>query len=197
MNSKLILLVTSLALPLAVAGQNPATANKPNEQLSSSDKSFVTALIQEDISEIDLAKMALQKSADPQVKDYAQTKILGADPEMRERADQIAQQYGINPPTEPNARQKQVHGELSGKNGNLFDQSYMVYEATQQSADLQLVNAEINSTKNPTIKSYASKEKTPVEQAAASAIDVNKKVSSEMLHYKETDNGAGSGQHQR
>jgi putative membrane protein len=201
MITKFMPTVVTLALTLVMAAQNPQDKNQnppdknnSNDQLSSSDHSFLTALIQEDISEIELAKMALQKSSDPQVKQYAQTKILDADPEMRHGADQIARQCGLTPPSEPNARQKQVQGELSNKTGKLFDNSYMIYEAMQQNSDLELVNAELKSTKNSALKSYVTKEKTPVQQAAASAIDVNKKVASELATYKQPDAGGGTGQ---
>lgn len=200
MNLKLPLLVLifSLSMPLARAGQNPA--NKPrnatenNGQISSSDKSFLQALIQEDMSEIQLAHLALQKSSSPEVKQYANSKILAADPDMRDRAEQIAKQYGMTPPKGPNARQDQTYGKLAKQSGKLFDNAYMNYEADQQSADVNLVQAEINSTDNPTVKSYAQTEELPVKQAASSAVDLSTKISTKMTDYRQPDNGGDPGQ---
>lgn len=190
MISKLIIAVVSLMMPLAIFGQTTSSAtSKANQQLSNSDEAFLKAIIQEDISEIGLAQMALQKSSDPQIKQYAQTKILAADPEMRDRADQIIQQSGMTPPTTPNALQESIRSELSGESGKSFDKSYMVYEASQQSADAKLMDREIKSTNNSTVKTYAKDEQTPVQQAAASAIQVNKVVASGLIHYKSP--GAG------
>ena len=195
MISKLTLLSLAISLPLALAGQNPPSkpnnSAQNNSQISSSDKEFLQALIQEDVSEIQLAHLALQKSSSPEVKQYAQSKILDADPDMRDRAQQIATQYGVTPPKGPNAQQDQTQGMLSQKSGKLFDNSYMNYEADQQSADVKLVQAEIDSTNNPTIKSYAQTEVLPVKQAASSAVDLSTKISSELDNYRQPDNGDG------
>jgi putative membrane protein len=181
------LLVTVLALPLAMAAQQtPATqANNPGP-LAKADQMFLKAIIQEDISEISLADMVLQKTSNAQVKDYAQTKILAADPQMRDRAASIARDHGMQPPSQPNARQKQMHDKLSQKSAQLFDDAYMNYEASQQHGDDQLVQAEIKSTSNPKLKSYATEEQKPVHGAATSAKNISREISSRMTHYKQS-----------
>lgn len=185
---KPLTLAITLALPLTMVGQNsspPKQQQQSAEQLSSADKMFLKAIVREDISEINLAKMALQKSSDPQVKQYAQTKILDAAPQMRDRAEQILQNNGISPPSHPNSMQKTMAGRLSGKSGKVFDNAYMNYEASQQTADFELVKTEIESTKNSEMKTYASSEQTPVEQAALAAKDVSTQISSQMQHYRQ------------
>jgi predicted outer membrane protein len=163
-----------------------------NAQLSLDDQLFLEALIQEDISEIDLAGMALEKSDDPDVKQYAQTKILAADPQMRDGAAQIASAHGMTPPTEPEARQKEIKDKLSKMSGKLFDNAYMGYEANQQDADVKLVNAELAATKNPAVKAYVTKEKTPVEQAAAAALQVHTKIAQGLTNYRQDAMNKGS-----
>lgn len=181
-----------LGLSMAMAGQNsskmgPNTQQtQANQQLSNSDTAFLKALIKEDISEINLGQMALKKSQNPQVKQYAQTKILAADPSMKDGAAKIAREHGMQPPTGQGARKQQIEDELSQKTGALFDNAYMNYEATQQPADLKLVNTEINSTQNPEIKKYATTEKTPVQDAANSAVEISKEVSSGLTHYRQS-----------
>lgn len=186
MTWKALILIVALAATMAMAGQKAQSAKNQNkEQLSSSDKSFLKALIQEDMSEISLAKMALQKAVDPQVKQYAQTKILDADPEMQHGAESIAQDGGMKPPTGPNARQKKIHAELGAKSGKIFDNAYMVYEANQQPADFTLVQTEIKSTHNARVKEYVTKEEKPVKEAAASAKSIEKNLATSLEHYKQ------------
>lgn len=171
-----------------MSGQNssaPEQNTTQQEQLSNSDKMFLKALIQEDISEINLANMALKKSSDPQVKQYAQTKILAADPEMRNGAEQIARQHGMQPPTEPNSRQKKIHDELATKSGKVFDNAYMNYEASQQTADVELVDTELNSTTNSIVKNYVTQEKPAVVEAATSAKDTSTQISTSMTHFRQ------------
>lgn len=188
MYMKAVVLCMVLGLPWAMAGQSSSAANPStpaNQQLSNSDKAFLKALIQEDTSEIQLAHMALEKSKDPQVKQYAESKILAADPGMKEGAEHIAQEHGIQPPTGPGARKQDVAAELSKKSGRVFDNAYMIYEATQQPGDLELVNTEAKSTQNSEMKKYVAIEKKPVEEAAESAVQVSKQISTGLTHYKQ------------
>jgi predicted outer membrane protein len=192
-----VVLIAAMAVPFVSVEQTSDSRSQPNnqEQLTNSDKLFLTALIQEDISEIELAHMALTKSSDPQVQQYAQSKILGADPEMRDGAAQIAQQYGMQAPSAPNARQQKIHDELSTKSGKVFDSAYMNYEASQQAADVKLVDAELQSTSNQAMKNYLGKEKPPVVEAAQSAQTISTGISSGMTHYRQKAAETGSDQH--
>ncbi|HVN19384.1 MAG TPA: DUF4142 domain-containing protein [Dongiaceae bacterium] len=184
-----VLLSIALAVPVGVASPQQASAQEQNksdkDQLSDSDKEFLKALIQEDTSEIELAQMALQKSSDPRVKDYAQTKILGADPQMRDGAEQIAREAGMQPPTQLNAVQKQMHDELSAKSGKIFENAYMNYEADQQQADVLLAKQELQSTSSSKMKNYVNAQKGPIEQAALSATQISAQISSEMTDYRQ------------
>lgn len=68
--------------------------------------------------------------------------------------------------------------------GKYFDNAYMNYEASQQTADVKLVKTEISSSNNAQVKSYATKEGTPVEEAASAARDVSTKLSAAMTSYR-------------
>jgi predicted outer membrane protein len=81
------ILSLALAVPLTMVGQampshNDNTYNnsnsKPSSKMTAVDHHFLHQLAQEDQSEIDLATLALKKSDNPQVKDYANSKILAA-----------------------------------------------------------------------------------------------------------------------
>jgi putative membrane protein len=194
-----LVLVVTLSVPMVMAGQNSSAAkiNTQQQQLTTSDKLFLEALIEEDISEIELAHMALQKSSDPQVKDYAQSKILAADPEMRDGAEQIAKQFGMQPSNALNARQKKIHDVLSKKTGKEFDNAYMNYEAGQQTGDVKLVDAELKSDSNPAVKAYVTKEKAPVVEAAKAAKEISTQISTSMEHYSQKATETGGPQQHR
>lgn len=191
MQFNMLVLAMVWFLPLTMVGQSspppsPSNNSRGDQQLSKSDQTFLKALIQEDTSEIQLGKMALEKSENPQVKQYAQSKILAADPEMRDGAEKIAREHGVEPPTNVGATKQKIQNELSTKSGRIFDNAYMNYEASAQSDDLKLVNAELDSTQDPEMKNYVTAQKTPVEQAAKSAVQVSEQISSSMTHYKQS-----------
>lgn len=185
MRCKVLVLGMALTLPLAMFPQkSPANKNKSKGRFSQGDQMFLKALIQEDISEISLAKMALQKSSNPQVKQYARTKILAADPQMRDGAAKIIRADNLQPPTGPNTRQRKIHSELDKKSGKYFDNAYMNYEASQQTADMKLVKTEIQSTNDAQVKNYVTAQETPVEQAASAARDLSRNISSALTSYR-------------
>ncbi len=187
MVTRLLLLCIASALPLPLVAQSSPAAPMANraDEIANSDKSFLQALIEEDISEINLANIALQKTSDPQVKQYAQSKILAADPAMRDGAEKIALEHGLQVPSGPGARKQSVQDEISKKSGRLFDNAYMNYEADQQAADLKLVETEIKSTRDPELTQFASAEKTPVQEAAEAAVQLNQQIASSLMHYKQ------------
>lgn len=164
------ILCTALVIPLAVSGQETSPANSSNPpQLSNKDRLFLHTLASEDQSEINLANLALKKSNDPKIQQYARSKILAADPEMKQGAEQIAQQNHTAISSSPNATAKKQYQILSQLSGTDFDRSYMGYENRQQAADLQVVQGEIGATNSPQIRSYAQQEVTPVQQASQAA----------------------------
>ena len=175
-----IILSATLVVPMAMMGQSmnhtATTANKSSNgtsQLSSSDQHFLSQLGKEDQSEIDMAKLAIKKSSNPQVRQYAQNKILAADPSMEEQAKQIAERDKAPISATPNSWEKQEYDRLSKLSGKQFDQAYMKYEAHKQGRDLADVQHEISSTNNHQVKTYAQNEETPVKQAAQSAQQVD------------------------
>jgi putative membrane protein len=164
----------ALAAPMALTGQI-AEQEKPSgtsPQISIEAQHFLDVLAKEDQSEIDLANLALSKTSNPQVKAYAKSKILAADPEMERQAKAIAQQNHAPmlaiPSTSSSAEQYYL-SKLSGKD---FDKAYMAYEDQKQAADLIMVKNEIKTAKNPQIRQFAQKVESPVQQAAQSANEI-------------------------
>jgi putative membrane protein len=179
MKLEALILSAVLAIPMAMMGQSMGNqntntnaypkSNKNMTEMSTSDQHFLCTLAQEDHSEIDLARLALKKSTNPKVQEYAKSKILAADPSMEQQARTIAQQDNENISNTTNKMEKNECDKLSKLSGTQFDKEYMKYEAWKQEKDLGSVRQEITSTKNQTVKDYARKEEPPVKQAAQSA----------------------------
>lgn len=161
----------ALLVPLGTMGQIAEQASKgaDHPQISIEAQHFLDVLAKEDQSEIDLANLALSKSDNPQVKDYAKSKILAADPEMERGAKAIAQQNHapmLAIPPKTSTAEYQYLSNLSGKD---FDKAYMGYEDQKQAADLIMVQNEAATAKEPQVKQFAEKEAPIVQKAAESA----------------------------
>lgn len=125
-------------------------------------------LANEDQSEIELANLALKKSGNAKVQQYAKSKILAADPSMEDEAKKIAAQ-SAPPPGFPTPSDKAEYYYLSKLSGKDFDLAYMGYEYAKQREDLIVVQNEAAAGKDPQVKAFAQKEETPVRAAADSA----------------------------
>lgn len=177
MKFEALILGAVLAIPMTMMGQSmgnqkantSANSNTNTSQMSTADQHFVRTLAEEDHSEIDLARLAMKKSTNSKVQDYANSKILAADPSMEQQARSIAQQDNEKIPNATNKMQKNEYDKLAKLSGTEFDKEYMKYEAWKQEKDLGSVRHEITSTNNQTVKDYARKEEPPVKQAAQSA----------------------------
>lgn len=164
------LLTGALIVPFSVMGQTiPSPESSKPPQISIQAQHFLNLLTAEDQSEINLAHLALKKSRNPQVRQYAKSKILAADPAMKQGAMQFAKQHNAAVPGYATSTDKAEYYYLSKLSGKAFDKAYMSYEDEKQNADLIMVKNEIKAAKNPRLKSYVQKEEMPVQQAAQSA----------------------------
>jgi len=175
-----LILTIALMISLPGTGQIAHPDNHPepnsNSRLSQKDRLFLHAIASEDQSEIDLANLALRKSTNPKIQEYARSKILAADPAMKTGALQVAEQNHATISSEPNAAARAQYADFSVLSGNVFDRSYVKYEYRMQTADLKVVQHAASSSDNPQVGSYAKKEVTPVQQAA----DAAKQLAQEM-----------------
>ncbi len=164
------LLTGALIVPFSVMAQTvPSPKSSKPSQISIQAQHFLNLLTAEDQSEINLAHLALKKSSNPQVRQYAKDKILAADPAMKQGAMQFAKQTNAAVPGYATSTGKAEYYYLSKLSGTAFDKAYMSYEDQKQNADLIMVKNEIRAARNPQLKSYVQKEEKPVQQAAQSA----------------------------
>ncbi|HEY2532557.1 MAG TPA: DUF4142 domain-containing protein [Xanthobacteraceae bacterium] len=104
----------ALATLLGSAGAAYAATQQP----------FITRAIQADLAEVQMGKLAQQKSTAQQIKSFGQ--MLTNDHQANEqKASQIAKQMGVTPPTSPSAMQKSDYDHLSTLSGVAFDRQFV------------------------------------------------------------------------
>jgi putative membrane protein len=165
MGPKLLILGFIIVSPIAAFAQ---TAPKNTGPLALGDRMLLYQLAQEDMSEINLAKLATEKSTNPQVQSYANS-ILDNDPTLGQEAKIIAAQKRVTVPYIVNTEQKARFDRLSELAGADFDKAYMQYEAQKQQQDLKLVQQAANAAKDQDVKNYAMNETPIVLKAAQTA----------------------------
>ena len=120
-----------------------------------SDNTFVKKAIMGNNGEIDAAKLALQKSQNQQVKDFAQ-KMVDDHTKMADSLKQIAQQDNIKFEDKPSPAAMKLHAKLEGLDGAAFDKAYVNGMVKDHKEDVREFSTEINHGKKQDVKDAAS-----------------------------------------
>jgi len=90
----------------------------------SSDKDWIFTAASGDLTEVTVGQLAMQRSASPDVKRFAQ-RLMDDHGAAYNDAAEVAHRLGIDPPTAPaEDEHKQLVQNLSGMNGSTFDQFF-------------------------------------------------------------------------
>ena len=121
-----------------------------------SDKAFVSKAISGNYNEIDASKMALQKSQNDQVKQYAQ-RMIDDHGKMLDSLHALAGQENVKFKDEPTSDGKKMAKKLDGLSGPEFDKAYVNGMVKDHKEDVQDFTAEINTGKDQPTKEAAQK----------------------------------------
>jgi len=126
---------TSTAKP-AASGQTQAGTQ---QKASKADQSFLKEAIEGDMAEVKMGELAQQKGQSQDVKQFGQM-LQDDHGKHLQQAQQQAQQMGVTPPTQPNAKQKAMYDHMSKLSGAQFDKAFaqgMVKDHKQDIAKYQ------------------------------------------------------------
>lgn len=134
----------------------PLTTNQdPNGPEAMMDKAFVHEALEGGMAEVQLGQLALEKSSNPDVKQFAQ-KMVDDHTKLGTEMKQVAQQLGVKPPDKPSSKAKSTMTKLQALNGDAFDKAYikdMVKDHQQDEKEFK--QAGLN-TSNPALKDVIS-----------------------------------------
>jgi len=143
------------------AGNSPSSMDQQQQMATSGangmntgpavDKAFVKKALEGNIGEIEMGKLALQKSSDEQVKQFAQ-RMVDDHGKMQEQLKPAAEQMGVKVPDGPSKGQMKSMDKMKALSGDAFDQAYikdMVKDHKSDDSDFKL---EAQSTQNPQLK---------------------------------------------
>lgn len=138
--------------PGAYPGASPATA--PTEQ-DFGEKAFVSKALQGGETEVELGKLAQEKSQSADVKQFAQ-KMVSDHSQMGEKwFKPVAQQMGVSEPKGPSKKDKKLIEKLQGLSGPQFDTEYIQAMLKDHKEDLKDFQNQAQSAQNPVVKQIA------------------------------------------
>jgi putative membrane protein len=122
-------------LALAAGAAQAQGANGMHGKTSAEQK-FMTDAMQGDMAEVQMGKLAQQKSSNDKVKQFGE-KLVADHGANLDKAKSLAQSMNMTPPTGPSAKQKAMYEKLSKLSGSKFDRAFAKSMVTDHKKDIK------------------------------------------------------------
>lgn len=132
-------------------GTNGASAMNAGPAM---DKSFVKKALEGNAAEVQMGQLALQKSNDDQVKQFAQ-RMVDDHGKMQDQLKPVAEQMGVKVPEGPSKGQMKKMEKMKTLSGDAFDQAYIKDMVKDHKSDASEFKEEAQSTQNAQLKQLA------------------------------------------
>lgn len=145
------------AATAALLGAAPALAQNTNAShggASSGDAKFAEHAARDGQAEVDLGRLAEQKTQNPEVKALAR-RLVDDHTKSNQQLMQIAQQEGMQLPAGPGKSESKQRAELQKLNGDAFDKAFVNQIVEDHQKDIKYFRKEQNSLKDAQLKSFA------------------------------------------
>jgi putative membrane protein len=163
--------VLCLALPLGVyAADKKADTGK----VSKSDRSFIMDAANDSLAEVELGKIAQQKSTNDAVKKFGQ-RMVDDHTKANQELEPIATKLGVTPPTAPTGKHAKMVKELSKKDKR-FDHEYAEAMVKDHEKAVKLFEKTSKKGDSEEIRQFAAKTLPTLQEHLAMAKDLKKSV---------------------
>ena len=132
-------------------------------ELTTAEKTFVTKAAKGNLAEVELGKLASEKSHNQQIKDFGQQMVTDhskANDNLKPIADSNAVQW----PTKLTGEPKALYDKLSTLSGAAFDKTYVHAMAEDHQKDAKEYEMESGKVKDSQLKSYVDQTLPVVQQ---------------------------------
>lgn len=134
------------------ARQGSRTQKRSNT--NASDQQFLKKAADDNLAEIEMAKLALQKASSQQVKKFAQTMSTDHG-KVKDQLDKIASNERVDLPKTLRPKNKATKDRLAKSSGEQFDNAYMAEMLKDHKEDVATFLRERNSAQDTDIKGFA------------------------------------------
>jgi putative membrane protein len=137
---------------MGTPGAGPATA--PTAQ-NFGDQAFVTKAMEGGMAEVELGKLAADKSQSQDIKQFAQ-KMVNDHSQMGDKwFKPVAREIGVSEPKGPSKKDKKLIEKLQGLSGQQFDTEYIQAMVKDHKEDLKDFQNESEAAQDPNVKQIA------------------------------------------
>ncbi len=155
----------------ALTAGAPGATDVQNSSAQMMDKQFVRKALEGGMAEVQLGQLALQKSNNADVKQFAQ-RMVDDHTKLGDQLKPIAEQMNVKIPTGPSAKDKATMVKLQALNGDAFDQAYIKDMVKDHEKDQKDFKHESQTAANPDLKQAA----TQGEQVVSEHLQMIKQI---------------------
>jgi putative membrane protein len=197
MKTSIRLFNRGLVAAMALYGTSTAFAADTSTQLDRKDAEFIKEAAQGGQSEVELGKLALEKSQNQQVKmlgEHLQQDHSKANQELM----QIAQQEGANLPSQPTRKENREVDRFQNMSGAAFDKAFAEHAIKDHEKDIDKYEKALQSCKDPSLKAWIEKNLPVLRQhlqmavTAGSAVGVDQRTLSSADRFLSNQTGQGT-----
>ncbi|MEA5516554.1 DUF4142 domain-containing protein [Nodularia sp. UHCC 0506] len=146
-------------------------ANNSQDSLSEIDRIYIQEAAQAGMAEIEMAELALEKSDNENIKQYAQQMIQDHTP-LNQELMQLAEQKGMTLPSNIGAKYQALKAQLSELSGENFDQAYINEAGVNGHMENLIIHTrQLQLGQDPDLQAFAMKN-LPVVEAHLQLVDL-------------------------
>jgi len=169
-------LTAQMAPPAQPAGQASKMAGgAAGAKLSAADTKFVHEAAAGGMAEVALGKLAVEKAANPEVKQFAQ-RMVDDHSKANDELKAFASQKGVTPPADLDPAAKATEARLSKLTGAAFDKAYMADMVKDHDKDVAAFKHASTSAADADLKAWAGKTLPTLQEHQTQAKSINAKV---------------------
>ena len=173
------------------SGASNMGTSSSTARLNKADEKLVVQLAQANITEINTAKLAEEKSKNDQVKTLAK-KMMDDHSKALDELKQLAQSKSVTLPTEPDRQQKLVENRLMALSGEKFDKQYVEQIAERARKGEHKLLLQVGAkAQDMELKNYATKTLAVIESQQQLVKDTSRSI--ESGSHGKSDSGASGG----
>lgn len=141
----------------------------------SMDKSFVKKALEGSMGEVQMGKLALDKSSNDQVKQFAQH-MVDDHTKMIDQMKPVAEQLGVTVPDNPPSSEMKKMDKMKALNGDAFDKAYAKDMVADHKKDDKDFKQEAQTTQNSQLKDVVTQGDQVIQQHLQMAQQLNQQV---------------------
>lgn len=134
--------------------QEANRAQEQKEDARMADRMFVRKALEGGMAEVQFGQLALQKSSNADVKEFAQ-KMVDDHTKLGDQMKPVAEQMKVKEPTALSGKDKATFAKLKALNGDAFDKAYIKDMVKDHQQDEKEFKREAQSASDPALKEIA------------------------------------------